>query len=301
VRYSLRDYSRTAAAKGWGRGWPTCDAAKQVAKVTAPISGVTFIVHKGIARLFYLGLAEMERRGYLCRPGQCWGGNCRAIGGTQTPSNHSWWLAADINSLANAYVRKVAGRPVTDMPAWVPLLWNSLGFAWGGDYSGPKADAMHVEFMGSPEDAKDMTALAELRIAPHLDGAWVITDLLPAAPLEEDPLSALSDTQQLQLAKDAADARWNAEQIKANTDRLVDEDRQTDLMEWGLFDPEQGLRVQVASLQGQIAGLTDAVKQLASGGGSLDMGAVIAAADRAANKAAADALGGLADRLRPAS
>ena len=164
MRYSLSNYSITAAAKGWGSGWPACTARAQTAVVTAPISGVRLVVHKRIARLVYLLVAETERRGYLLRPGQCWGGNCRPIAGTQTPSNHSWWLAVDLNSLANAYVAKRDGKPVTDMPAWMPLLWAAFGFAWGGNYSGVRADAMHYEFMGSPEDADEMTALAEQRL-----------------------------------------------------------------------------------------------------------------------------------------
>ena len=185
MRYSIKDYSRTAAAKGWGAGWPACTAKTQTAMVIAPISGVRLVVHKRIARLVYLLVAETERRGYLLRPGQCWGGNCRAIAGTDDPSNHSWWLAVDINSLANAYVKKIAGRPVTDMPAWLALLWNAFGFAWGGDYSGSKADAMHLEFMGSPEDADDMTALAEQRLITNL-GSYA-----PALP--EDTLMAAAD------------------------------------------------------------------------------------------------------------
>ena len=46
----------------------------------------------------------------------------------------------------------------------MPLLWNRYGFAWGGNYNDNgrlgKADSMHYEFMGTPADADQMTALA---------------------------------------------------------------------------------------------------------------------------------------------
>ena len=126
----------------------------------APRSRVGVSVHRRIARLVELLFAETERRGYLLRPGQCWGYACRAIAGTAVASNHSWGLAIDINSLANPY--QFPRR--TDMPTWMPLLWNRYGFAWGGNYNDNgrlgKADSMHYEFMGTPTDADQMTALA---------------------------------------------------------------------------------------------------------------------------------------------
>ena len=128
--------------------------------VAAPRSQVGVSVHRRIARLVGLLFAETERRGYLLRPGQCWGYACRAIAGTAVASNHSWGLAVDINSLANPY--QFPRR--TDQPTWMPLLWNRYGFAWGGNYNDNgrlgKADSMHYEFMGTPADADQMTALA---------------------------------------------------------------------------------------------------------------------------------------------
>jgi D-alanyl-D-alanine carboxypeptidase len=158
----LTDYSKTAAQHGWGAGWPSCSGAQLggLAVVMAPRSRVGVSVHRRIARLVELLFAETERRGYLLRPGQCWGYACRAIAGTAVASNHSWGLAIDINSLTNPY--QFPRR--TDMPTWMPLLWNRYGFAWGGNYNDNgrlgKADSMHYEFMGTPTDADQMTALA---------------------------------------------------------------------------------------------------------------------------------------------
>lgn len=164
MRYSLSDYSVTARSKGWGPGWPT-DRWTDMARVQAARSGVAVNVHRRIARLVLLLLNETERRGYLCRGGQTGAYNNRPIGGTRTASNHSWGLAIDINWSIN--FASYDGRNHGDLPSWVPPLWARYGFAWGGNYSGKFKDPMHFEFMGSPADADDMTALAldELRNA----------------------------------------------------------------------------------------------------------------------------------------
>jgi hypothetical protein len=60
---------------------------------------------------------------------------------------------------------------ITDMPAWMPDLWNAYGFRWGGDYIN-RPDAMHYEFMGSVADAARLTQVArqnrlgEIRVPP---------------------------------------------------------------------------------------------------------------------------------------
>jgi hypothetical protein len=48
---------------------------------------------------------------------------------------------------------------ITDMPAWMPDLWNAYGFKWGGDYR-TRPDAMHYEFIGSVADAARLTQVA---------------------------------------------------------------------------------------------------------------------------------------------
>ncbi len=163
---NLNDYAHSAAQRGWGSGWPACGSVANggLAIVRGPRSGVGVSVHRRIARLVGMLLAETERRGYLMRAGQCGGYACRRIAGTNVASNHSWALALDINSLANPYVSPRR----TDHPSWMPPLWNRYGFAWGGNYnndgrSGP-ADSMHYEFMGSPADADAVTALALMEI-----------------------------------------------------------------------------------------------------------------------------------------
>ncbi|WFG44373.1 M15 family metallopeptidase [Pseudonocardia alni] len=176
---NLRDYGRTAAQRGWGAGWPSCGGAKAAgtAIVTADTSGTRMSVHKRIARLVDLLIDATERSGYRLMAGQCGGYNCRPIGGTRSPSNHSWGLAVDLN-----WQRNPMKRPLTtDMPDWMVRLWNRYGFAWGGHYSGTP-DAMHFEFMGTPEQADAMTALAQRELVGN-----VIPPRAPAAPAAPAP------------------------------------------------------------------------------------------------------------------
>lgn len=156
----LNDYRRTAAQRGWGSGWPSCSGAQgdlvtieanePNGKVTARVT-----VRKRLARLVNLLLDESERRGYDLHADQCGGYNCRPIGGTRTPSNHSWGVAVDLNWRLNPMRRP----KTTNIPGWMVAMFKRHGFAWGGDYSGTP-DTMHFEFMGTPSQADEMTALA---------------------------------------------------------------------------------------------------------------------------------------------
>jgi hypothetical protein len=171
---SLTDY-RLPSAKGWGAGWPTCGgvAAFGTAVVTANRSGARFSVNKRIAILFDLLIDRMEERGYICKPEQCGAFNCRPVARTTVSSLHAWALASDVNWTDNPY--SSLGR--FTMPLWVPReLFNPHGFAWGGDYTGSFKDPMHLEFMGSPEQADEMThkALGEPPVAPVPAGPRVL-------------------------------------------------------------------------------------------------------------------------------
>jgi hypothetical protein len=167
---------RSADARGWGPGFPHCQTGKIV---TLNVAGVTFPAgaRKEIHELVTLLVEETENRGYRLHDGWCWGFDCRAITGTSTPSNHSWGLAFDINAPHNPLTDD--GVTHTDMPSWMPNLWNSYGFRWGGDYSGSRRDSMHYEFMGTPNEARAITARArkELDVAltdkQKADIAWL--------------------------------------------------------------------------------------------------------------------------------
>lgn len=160
---NLNDYSKDASQKGWGKGWPSCEGAKNsIVMVTTTVSSTKLPVHNRISDLVRFLANETERRGYRLKPAQCWGYNCRQIAGTNRPSNHSWGLAVDLNWNDNPYNT----TSVHAMPTWVARLWNEYGFAWGGDYSGNRQDWMHLEFMGTPAQADEMSAIAVREFAP---------------------------------------------------------------------------------------------------------------------------------------
>lgn len=175
---STSDYSRLANSKGWGSGWPACGGMSgNIVQIRLTRSGTSIAggVHRNIAELFLLIGNEIERRGYLFHPGWCWGAECRAISGSNTPSNHSWGLAVDINAPNNPYT----SSGVHDIPDWAYALFRSYGFGCGADYSGKK-DWMHVEALGTPSDMAIMTNLAR----KNLGGGQ------PSPPTGDDELSA---------------------------------------------------------------------------------------------------------------
>ena len=156
----LRDYPRppsanrtSASARGWGNGWPKCQQDRLV--TLSREDGLSIPINEAISQLVALLIDEGERRGYDVKDGQTWGFACRAIKGTSVPSNHSWGLAVDINAPSNPYREEF----VSDMPPWMPMLWWSYGFFWGGWYQSIK-DPMHYEFLGTPEGARANTQRA---------------------------------------------------------------------------------------------------------------------------------------------
>lgn len=149
----------TAAARGWGQGWPR-DRSKDTVVVKA--GGIKVRVHRDIAELVALLIDETVRRGYnLDGTADDWGYAGRYIAGTSTPSNHSWGLALDLNATSNPQ----ASNLVTDMPSWMPALWGRYGFGWGGNYVRSKKDAMHYEYMDTPAMAAFHTDLARRELA----------------------------------------------------------------------------------------------------------------------------------------
>ncbi len=191
---NLTDYSRTAAQRGWGAGWPSCGGAKAAgtAVVTATRSGTRVSVHKRIARLVLLLLDWTEDPAggnYPLKPGQCGGYNCRAIAGTSVASNHSWGLAVDLNWNDNTF--NSTGRRT--LPTAVARMWNRYGFAWGGDYRGSKQDWMHLEQMGTPADVDAMTQMAIDELSAHQVSAKPVPGPAPVSPPPAPALTALED------------------------------------------------------------------------------------------------------------
>ena len=157
-----------ASSRNWGAGWPNCQGGKQVnVNVTG---GARLAVHRDIADLVRTLCEATVARGYAIRPSDSGGFNCRCIKGTNRPSNHSWGLAVDINWQTNPHKAPLT----TDMPDWMPEMWEQCGFRWGGKYRKP--DTMHYEFMGTPDS-----------VAGHLETARRFLDgrTLPAQTVEQ--------------------------------------------------------------------------------------------------------------------
>lgn len=150
----------TAQARGWG---PPPVSRSKVDPGKAPLSGATFPggVHQDLVALAETLLEITERRGYHCVPGWCWGLAARKVRGSSTTwSNHAWALALDINAPTNP----MTSRLITDMPSWMPRLWEAHGFRWGGRYK-TRPDAMHYEYMGRPRDVAKHLASARQQLA----------------------------------------------------------------------------------------------------------------------------------------
>lgn len=120
---------------------------------TVRAGGIALSVRSELAPVIEWLVNQTVALGYGLRHGECWGFANRAIRGTNRPSNHSWGLAVDFNAPANP----MSAQLITDMPRSMVDLWKAKQFRWGGDYNGRK-DAMHYEFMGTPDDARRMAA-----------------------------------------------------------------------------------------------------------------------------------------------
>ena len=145
------------STKGWGPGWPNCQA---VARAGESIFWPG--IHKDIAELVELLVEEMKRNGFKFMDPGCWGFGCRGTkassgSGTATPSFHSWGLGIDINAPENVFGSAEASSKIATRDRWIVPLLTSYGFFWLGPAI---KDWMHFSFVGSPQDAADLTAKA---------------------------------------------------------------------------------------------------------------------------------------------
>ena len=163
----------TPSKQGWGPGWkppfPPSGGPRPASYpgeiVDLVVGGVAFPggVRKEIHELLELILKRVEKKGYKLHDGWCWGGAFRATKRsdgtfTTTPSNHSWYLAVDINAPENCF-----GCSTHAVPMWVVRLFADYGFAWLGD---DIKDWMHFQFAGSREDAARMLKKARKNLGP---------------------------------------------------------------------------------------------------------------------------------------
>lgn len=153
-----------ADQRGWGKGWTKGFASRPESYPGDIVACPPFAggVREEIAELVLLLVAEMRQRGYKPREGWCWGFAWRPTKRsdgtlTDTPSNHSWGLAIDINAPENVF-----GANTHNLPSWLPKLMRRFGFRWLGP---PIKDWMHFDFAGTPADARAMTRMARRELA----------------------------------------------------------------------------------------------------------------------------------------
>ncbi len=145
----------TEMRRAWG---PNCTAANNLARVTFP-SGARITVNKGAAEAFTALATTTQAHNYHVRPtnerGEPVTGAyvCRRITNGTGVSLHGLGIAADLNWDRNPYGRRL----ITD---WPPAMVRDIEgirtnsgrtvFRWGGRYSPPGIDAMHVELIQPP-------------------------------------------------------------------------------------------------------------------------------------------------------
>jgi len=154
------------STKGWGPGYPDCQR-----EAIVPVAPFVGGVHKNLAELVGLLVPEMKKRGLTFMVPGCWGFGCRgtkASAGslTATPSFHSWGLALDINAPENVFGSPEATSKIATRDRWVVPFLTSYGFYWLGP---PIKDWMHFSFVGSPADARDLTAKARRELGDDMD------------------------------------------------------------------------------------------------------------------------------------
>lgn len=172
------------AHPSWGPGWPNCQTKHVITVVIHrddKMHELRLPVRREIAPLVVGLVRDLEKaQDRKFHIGWCWGGACRAISGTSTPSNHSYYLAIDLNAPNNPYMTAAAHRlphPLrkhfnngkllrSDMPKDASAIARRWGFRWGGDYT-TKPDPMHYEFMGSVQEALDRVHRLEVRERRH--------------------------------------------------------------------------------------------------------------------------------------
>jgi peptidoglycan hydrolase-like protein with peptidoglycan-binding domain len=140
------------AHSSFGTGWPNCQPGNMV--MLRRSDGFARAFHKDIVDLIAICVDVTESLGYNVRPEASWGYSCRAVAGTNSPSNHSWGTAIDINADTNP--RRADHKFQSDIPRRVVDFWKSTGFRWGGDWNWP--DPMHFDWPGTAAQARQKAA-----------------------------------------------------------------------------------------------------------------------------------------------
>lgn len=217
---------RDNEARGWGPGWkpgmPLWTRPRDYPGTIVPlvVRGMSFGggIREELHDLAVMLLEESIDVGHIPRLSEaCYGGAFRPTKRsgpgldenlppghpnsryTDTPSNHSWCTALDINSRLNVY-----GGTAHQIPQAMADLWREYGWRWLGPAIN---DWQHFDFAGTPADAKRMTEKA------RKDGIGMALTKQQLATLDEarkfldeltSKLGMLSDKEKAATSKGAA-------------------------------------------------------------------------------------------------
>jgi len=123
--------------------------------ITAP-GGARFTVARAYQPQFQGLIDYLAQHQYAIDPGTSGGFNPRMIAGTNTPSEHSYGRAIDVNWSANPR----GGTPFNLPPELAREAARRFGMTWGGDWTGKTQDPMHFEIARAPVQANAQREVA---------------------------------------------------------------------------------------------------------------------------------------------
>lgn len=123
--------------------------------VTIHVAGIALTVHRELAVIFTVLCAHLVSEGHvnLAAKADDWGWANRNVRGGHLKSFHATGQAIDLDATTNPMGQRKTTFPI----ALMRRLCAALGLRWGFDYTG-RPDAMHVEFIGTVDDARKITA-----------------------------------------------------------------------------------------------------------------------------------------------
>lgn len=158
------------------RNWLLENVGRSNEEVQKFLVGVNFMgANMRVNKLIAPYLIEAEQRiksaglDFQCKQGECSCQNWRPIRGGTAQSMHSWGTAIDLNVSTNPWQPNLkgnnhGGKMISNMPPEVVNIMKSVGFSWGGEWSGP-ADPMHFEMINNPYKNQNVLQSASARSA----------------------------------------------------------------------------------------------------------------------------------------
>lgn len=164
---------------------PRLPPAPKLVVINTP-GGARFSVAQDYQPQFEGLVNDLERGGYTIDPSQSGGYNPRVIAGTDTPSQHAFGRAIDVNWRLNPQ-----GGNQSNIPADVAReLAKKYGLTWGGDWTGRTRDPMHFEIAGVNHPPVQ-TQTAQVTQAPAMGPAP--GPVVPAQPPVVGPTGPTDD------------------------------------------------------------------------------------------------------------